>query len=63
MGHKDHWNPLAWYILDEVNIGCPSKGRSALSEERAASAEMEDSGILRFVFGIIQIFSNVDIQF
>ena len=39
--HKEHWNPLVWYILGEVNTGGPSKGGSGLAdrEERATSAK------------------------
>lgn len=46
--HKEHWNPFAWYMLSQVNTGCPSKGGSALPgrEERAAPAGM--GGLVEF---------------
>lgn len=40
--YTEHWNPFPWYILGEVNTGCPSKIGTASSDrgERTASARI-----------------------
>lgn len=45
---KDHWNPLAWYILGEVNTGCPSKVGSALSDRGGGAASAGMGGSVEF---------------
>lgn len=45
---SEHWNSLTWYILGEVNTGCPSKVGSTLSDTGERDASVGVGGSVEF---------------